>query len=127
MSRKVIAKLVTVVTIVAVIVAGVWLWHVQDSKRQQTSKRQIELFETSLVLGLSRASVVRVYTSGGYDSFELDDAHPDQWLAKAPFTIGAQNWFLVLVFTEDRLTCIRYRTEDNLQSRPLSAPADRCS
>lgn len=46
------------------------------------------------------------------------------FLVSTPFRFGAKNWVLSLETTSDRLTAIRFRTEDSLKERPTNAPSD---
>lgn len=93
---------------------------------QGTERAELRRFVGGLTLGMSSRDVVDRFESGKYQGFELMKQPRGQWWAKTPFRLGAKNWLVVLEFADERLSCIRFRTEDTLAVAPVDAPADHC-
>lgn len=117
------------ITLAFGIAATVLFWVAHSARpwfRDQTREREeLKRFAGDLSLGLSRLDVAKHFQDGRFTGFALIKSEREWW-AKAPLVLSAKNWLVVLDFDNERLSCVRFRTEDSLSEHPLSAPPDRC-
>lgn len=71
--------------------------------------------------GLDYEECVRVLIQNRWQPVQID-LSPSEISLKTLFEIGAQNWQVLLIFEDNRLTKIQVGTVDNLNLRPHDYP-----
>jgi hypothetical protein len=112
--------------LVLVALVGHIVWnHVQREARETTYRRQLIQLGTSINPCMNVEAAALVLGHRPPEGFRVLGGQSDGWVVITPPRLGAKNWTLTIDVAANRVTQVRYRTEDSATEHPGEAPPDR--
>jgi len=108
--------------VAAILLAGDVLYETVLGRN--TSESQVLALVETLQIGMSEAEVRRMARLPTFSRLALYE-DPDAWVIRAPLTLGAQEWIIVVTFERDHVSGIGVRIGDDFRTKPQRAPQDK--